>query len=196
MSGTFSPLLPALAGSVMLKALLEILKSLNWINDKGATFAILNATSNAVFYFLPIFIGMSASKKLNVNPYIGGVIAASLLEPSFTNLLKSEENLTFIGLSLVVTDFASTVFSLLIAIAIYAPLERLLKRWVPKVLQLFLVPMLSLIIMVPLTVLVFGPFSEYVSSGIGIDYMLGFSRILTGVIIASFWPFLVVLGVH
>lgn len=195
-SGTFSPLLPALAGSGMLKALLEILKSLNWINDKGATFAILNATSNAVFYFLPIFIGMSASKKLNVNPYIGGVIAASLLEPSFTNLLKSEENLTFIGLPLVVTDFASTVFPLLIAIAIYAPLERLLKRWVPKVLQLFLVPMLSLIIMVPLTVLVFGPFSEYVSSGIGIDYMPGFSRILTGVIIASFWPFLVVLGVH
>ncbi|MDW4323009.1 PTS transporter subunit EIIC [Staphylococcus saprophyticus] len=99
---------------------------------------------------------------------------------------------------MVVTDFASTVFSLLIAIAIYAPLERLLKRWVPKVLQLFLVPMLSLIIMVSLTVLVFGPFSEYVSSGIGIgiDYMLGFSRILTGIIIASFWPFLVVLGVH
>lgn len=94
-SGTFSPLLPALAGSGMLKALLEILKSLNWINDKGATFAILNATSNAVFYFLPIFIGMSASKKLNVNPYIGGVIAASLLEPSFTNLLKIRRKSNF-----------------------------------------------------------------------------------------------------
>lgn len=197
-SGTFSPLLPALAGSGMLKALLEVLKTLGWIDEKSATFLVLSAASNAVFYFLPIFIGISASKKLNANPFMGGVIAAALMEPTFTSLLKSNESLTFIGIPLIVTDFTSTVFPLLIAVAIYAPLERILKKFTPNVLQLFLVPMLSLLIMVPLTVLIFGPFSEYVSTGIGnaIDYMLGFSRILTGVVIASIWPFLVLLGVH
>ncbi|MGK9289030.1 beta-glucoside-specific PTS transporter subunit IIABC [Staphylococcus warneri] len=197
-SGTFSPLLPALAGSGMLKALIEILKILHWVDEKGATFAVLSAASNAVFYFLPIFIGISASKKLNANPFIGGTIAAALMEPNFTSLLKSHENLNFIGIPLVVTDFASTVFPLLIAIVIYVPLERLLKKYTPKVIQLFLVPMVSLLIMVPLIVLVFGPFSEYVSSGIGsgIDYMLSVSRILTGIVIASLWPILVVLGVH
>ncbi|UXU83920.1 beta-glucoside-specific PTS transporter subunit IIABC [Mammaliicoccus sciuri] len=197
-SGTFSPLLPALAGSGMLKALLEVLKILGWIDEKSATFAVLSAASNAIFYFLPIFIGISASKKLKANAFMGGVIAAALMEPTFTALLKAKESLTFIGLPLIVTDFASTVFPLLIAVAIYAPLERLLKKLTPKVLQLFLVPMISLLIMVPLTVLIFGPFSEYVSTGIGngIEFMLGFSRILTGIIIASIWPLLVVLGVH
>lgn len=197
-SGTFSPLIPALAGAGMIKALLAVLSMLNWIDNEGTTYAVLNAASNGLFYFLPIFIGISAARQLNANPFVGGAIAAGLLDPNFTALLERAGDISFFSIPLIVIDYASTVFPLLIAMAIYAPLERFLKRYTPDTIQLFFVPMLGILIMMPLTALVFGPFAQYVSAGIGagITFLSEFSAIITGIMIASVWPFLVILGVH
>lgn len=197
-SGTFSPLISALAGAGMIKALLAILSLLNWVNVEGTTYAVLNAASNGLFYFLPIFIGISAARKLNANPFVGGTIAAGLLDSSFTALLENGENLRFMSIPLIVTDYSSTVFPLLLAVALYAPFERLLKKYTPDTIQLFFVPMIGILIMVPLTALIFGPFAEWISAGIGagVLWLSNFSAILTGILIAGAWPFLVILGVH
>lgn len=197
-SGTFSPLIPAIAGAGMIKALLAILTLLNWIDVEGSTYSVLNAASSGVFFFLPIFVGITAALKLGANPYVGGAIGAGLLEPSFTALLEHGTRSEFLNLPLILTNYSSTVFPMLIAIAIFALLEKWVKKVTPSVLTLFLPPMVCLLIMVPLTALVFGPFAVFVSDGIlnGVSYLLSVSAILTGVIIAGVWPFLVILGVH
>ncbi len=197
-SGTFSPLIPAIAGAGMIKALLAILTLLNWIDVEGSTYSVLNAASGGVFFFLPIFVGITAALKLGANPYVGGAIGAGLLEPSFTALLEHGTRSEFLNLPLILTNYSSTVFPMLIAIAIFALLEKWVKKVTPSVLTLFFTPMVCLLIMVPLTALVFGPFAVYVSDGIlnGVSYLSSVSAILTGVIIAGVWPFLVILGVH
>lgn len=197
-SGTFSPLIPALAGAGMIKALLAVLTLLNVLDAKSTTYAVLNAASGGVFYFLPVFVGITAARKLNTNPFVGGAIAAGLLEPNFTALIEQSGNINFLNIPLLAIDYSSTVFPMLIAIAIYALLEKVLKKYTPDTIQLFFVPMISLLIMVPLTALAFGPFAEYVSAGIGsgIVFMLDKSAILTGILIAAAWPILVILGVH
>jgi beta-glucoside PTS system EIICBA component len=197
-SGTFTPLIPALAGVGMIKALLTILTILNWINVDGSTYAVLNGASSGLLYFLPIFVGISAAKKLGANPFVGGVIAAGLLDPNFTALLERTDDTTFIGIPLIVSDYSATVFPILIAMAIYAPFERWLKRVSPDTIQLFFVSMISILVMVPLTALVFGPFGEYISSLIGsaVAFILGNSAILSGILISLAWPIIVILGVH
>ena len=197
-SGTFSPLIPALAGAGMIKALLAVLDMLNLINIEGSTYSVLNAASSGLFYFLPIFVGISAARKLNVNPFVGGTIAAGLLDPNFTALLTSTGKVDFMGIPLVMSDYASTVFPMLIAIALYAPLEKFVKKFTPDTIQLFFVPMIGILVMVPLTALVFGPFSQHLSTGIAsvITFLLVLSPVLTGILISAAWPFLVILGVH
>ncbi|WP_057915480.1 beta-glucoside-specific PTS transporter subunit IIABC [Peribacillus muralis] len=197
-SGTFSPLMPALAGAGMIKALLAILNILNLIDINGTTYAVLNAASSGVFYFLPIFVAISAAKKLNANPFVGGAIAAGLIDPNFTALLNADGQVSFMNIPLIVTDYSSTVFPLLIAMAVYAPLERFVKKRTPDTIQLFFVPMVGILVMVPLTALVFGPFAQYISLAIGaaVTYLVAKSAILTGIIIACIWPILVILGVH
>lgn len=197
-SGTFSPLIPALAGAGMIKALLAVLDMLNLINIEGSTYSVLNAASSGLFYFLPIFVGISAARKLNVNPFVGGTIAAGLLDPNFAALLTSTGKADFMGIPLVVSDYASTVFPMLIAIALYAPLEKFVKKFTPDTIQLFFVPMIGILVMVPLTALVFGPFSQYLSTGIAniITFLLVLSPVITGILISAAWPFLVILGVH
>ncbi|KZL89225.1 beta-glucoside-specific PTS transporter subunit IIABC [Clostridium magnum] len=197
-SGSFSPLLPALAGSGMLKALLTVLTMTHLLSDKSGTYSILSAAANAVFYFLPIFLGVTCAIKLEANPYVAAAIGGALLEPNFTALLAAGKTTTFIGLPVVLMSYSSSVFPIFIAISIFAILERFLKKVVQKDVQMFLVPMLSLMIMVPLTAMAFGPFGVYAGNAIGegISFLSAKSGIITGAIMGAAWTFLTVLGLH
>jgi PTS system beta-glucosides-specific IIC component len=198
-SRSFSPLLGALAGAGMLKAVLTILTMTGLLSAQSGTYFILSAAGNAVFYFLPIFLGITVATKLGANPYVGGTIGAALLEPNFTSLLKHTGDIThFLGIPVVLMSYSSTVFPVFIAISIYALLDKFLKKIIHKDLQMFLVPMLSLIIIVPLTVIAFGPFGVYLGDAIGngISFLSTKSGILTGAVMGAAWTFLTLLGLH
>ncbi|WP_117170931.1 beta-glucoside-specific PTS transporter subunit IIABC [Paraliobacillus sediminis] len=196
-SGSFSPLIPVLAGAGMLKALIIVLEMLGWLSEGNGTYSILSAAGNSIFYFLPVMLGITSAMKLGANPYVGGAIGAALLEPDFMALIP-EEVTSFIGIPVVMMDYSSSVFPIFIAIAIFAVFEKQLKKFVHKDLQLFLVPMLSLAIIVPLTAIVFGPFGVYLGDGIasGINFLIDASGLLAGAVLGGFMTFLVVLGLH
>ncbi|MDF9844766.1 MULTISPECIES: beta-glucoside-specific PTS transporter subunit IIABC [unclassified Paenibacillus] len=197
-SASFSPLIPALVGAGMIKALLSLSLFFGWLPADSGTYLILSAAANAIFYFLPIFLGVTASKKMGANPYIGGMIGASLLEPNFTGLLANGTHSSFLGIPVVLFDYSSSVFPIFIASIIYAMLDKLLKKVVYKDIQMFVVPTLSLLVMVPFTALVFGPFGVYVGEAIasGIDFLSQSSSILTGVVVGGSFTFLTILGLH
>lgn len=197
-SRSFSPLIGALAGAGMLKAVLTLLATLGWLSPESGTYSILSAAGNAVFYFLPIFLGITLATKLGANPYVGGVIGAALLEPNLTGLLAEGNSTSFLGIPVILMDYSSSVFPIFIAVSIYAALEKFLKKVIHKDLQMFLVPMLSIAIIVPLTVMAFGPFGVYVGDAIGsaISFLSTKSGILTGAVMGTAWTFLTILGLH
>ncbi|MEK3880130.1 beta-glucoside-specific PTS transporter subunit IIABC [Paenibacillus sp. FSL M7-0420] len=197
-SGSFSPLIPVMAGSGMLKALLTVLTLLGWMSDSGDAYKILSAAGNAVFYFLPIFLGITLGIKLKANPYVAGAIGAALMEPNFTAMLEGDGAHSFLGIPVVMVSYASSVFPIFIAISIYALLDKLLKKIIHKDLQIFMVPMLSLMIMVPLSVIAFGPFGTSVGDWIasGVTWLIGVSGILSGVVLGGGMTFMVVFGLH
>ncbi|MFK0522932.1 beta-glucoside-specific PTS transporter subunit IIABC [Paenibacillus illinoisensis] len=197
-SGSFSPLIPAMAGSGMLKALLTVLTMLGWMSDTSDTYLILSAAGNAVFYFLPIFLGITLGMKLKANPYVAGVIGAALLEPNFTGLMDKGSDVSFLGIPVVMMNYSASVFPIFISISIYALLDRLLKKIILKDLQLFLVPMIALIIMVPLSAMAFGPFGTNVGDWIssGVTWLIDVSGILSGIVLGGFMTFMVIFGLH
>ncbi len=198
-SGSFAPILGVLAGSGLITALLAVLKMLGWISPESGTYAILAAAGHAIFYFFPIFLGITLAIKLGANAYVGGAIGAALLEPNFTNLVaEGAENVDFLGLPVILTSYSSTVFPILIAVSIYALLDKFLKKVIYKDLQMFINPLISLVIIVPLTVLVFGPFGTYVGEFLGliIEFLSSKSGLLTGAVLGAAWTFLTILGLH
>lgn len=197
-SGSFSPLIPALAGSGMIKALLTICIELGWLTYESGTYILLSAASNAVFYFLPVFLGITISHKLGANPYIGGVIGAALFEPSYTALMEAETTTGFLGIPVVLADYSTSVFPIFIAIGIYSFLNRFLKKIIYKDIQLFLVPMLAIMIMLPLTVILFGPFGTYLGGAISSAAwaLIEMSGLISGIVLGGFQAFLVIFGLH
>lgn len=196
-SSAFSPLIPAMAGSGMLKAVLTVLVEAKLLSDASDTYAVLSAASNAIFYFLPVFLGITLTNKIGGNMYVGGTIGAALMEPTFTALIGKADT-TFLGMGLTAVNYSTTIFPIFIAIFIYAWLDKLLKRIIYKEIQLFAVPLFSLMVMVPFTALFFGPFGTVLGNGLshGVMWLISQSKLLSGIVIGGGMPFMVMLGLH
>ncbi len=196
-SGAFSPLIPIMAGAGMVKALLTVLAEFGIMSDASATYAVLSAAGNAVFYFMPIFLGITLSKQFGANAYVGGALGAALLEPSFTALI-GQEGTKFFGIPLTAVDYATTIFPIFIISFIYAYLDKFLKKVIKQELQMFLVSMICIIVLVPLAALVFGPFGTTIGNVISAVVMklFNFSGIVAGVVLGATYPFLTILGLH
>ena len=197
--GSFGPILGVLAGSGLLSALLAVLTMVGWMSKDSGTYAILSAAGHAIFYFFPVFLGITLAIKLGANAYVGGTIGAALLEPHYTELIANGvKSVDFIGIPVIVLSYSSTVFPILIAVSIYSVLDKFLKKVIYKEIQMFINPLISLVVIVPLTLLIFGPFGTYVGEGlgIGIEFLSSKSGLISGAVLGAAWSFLTILGLH
>lgn len=198
-SGSFAPIIGVLAGAGLLKAMLSVLSMLGWMSNESGAYIVLSAAGDAVFHFLPLFLGISIALKLGANGYVGGVIGASILMPEITHLVdKGVKSIDFLGLPVLLADYSSTVFPIFIAIFVYAGLDRLLKKIIYKDIQMFINPMISILIIVPLTMLIFGPIGTMLGEGLAsiINFLSDKSGLLAGAILGASWTFLTIMGLH
>ena len=121
-SGSFSPLIPVMAGSGMVKALLTLLVTFGVLSDTSSTYLVLSAAGNACFYFFPVLLGYTVSNQLGANPFVGAAIGAALLEPNFTGLVGAEGT-DFLGIPLQAVSYGSTIFPIFIAAIIYSLID-------------------------------------------------------------------------
>ena len=202
-SAIFTPVVPAIAASGMLKGILAIavmvannfyqvdLKPLN-------TYIILSAASDALFYFMPVILGYSAAKVFKTNEYIAMVIGATLCYPTIVSLMTEESAVTLFGLHVTKANYVSTVIPIILAIFILAYVQRFLEKVIPEVLKIIMVPTLSLLLMIPATLLLFGPIGIYLGDGVNwlYYYIMNLSPILLGGFIGGIWCVLVIFGAH
>lgn len=200
MSAILNPIVIALAGAGMIKALLVILTTtLGILDTSGGTYKILAAAGNSVFYFLPLFLAYSSAKAFKCNPYIALAIVATLMEPNFTKLMSKPGDITsFLGIPVVLIGYSGSLVPAIVSILIYSKLEKILKKFIPKNIELFALSFVALLIMVPLTVIVIGPIGVYLADQVGnlVNFLSVKNGLLTGAAIGAGWTFLVMLGVQ
>ena len=167
---------------------------------------ILKAAALSVLNFMPIMLGATAAKRLGANMWVGAAIPAALMTGTFQSLTKLADpatkmlDVSIMGLHLPLYayDYTGQVFPPLLAVALLAPLERLLKKIIPNMLQMVFVPMLSVIILVPVTAFVVGPIGIGVAMGIS-DFLKNVNDVAPGAVgalIAGLYLFMVPLGLH
>ncbi|WEV71081.1 beta-glucoside-specific PTS transporter subunit IIABC [Lactobacillus sp. ESL0785] len=199
----FTPTVPAIAASGMIKGILAvavIIATNVYHTDitKLNTYIILSAASDALFYFMPIILARSSAKVFKTNEYIAMVIAATLCYPSIVTLMTGKATVTLFGLPITKASYTSSVIPIIIAVFILAYLERFIDKIMPDVLKIIMVPTLCLLIMVPATLMLFGPIGIYIGNFINwlYYYIMHFSPILLGAFIGGIWCVLVVFGAH
>ena len=218
LSDSFRPLLPVLLGASLILAFLAVLEAFGIVNTRAETIPVwlgyVNSMWRAVFYFLPAMVAYNASKKLDIDPWVGTAVILSLLTPNFTglsnaasfaettcttNALGTEQCVTRIGsLPLQLSDYGGQVFVPLLMVPLLALIYKGLKKIVPSNVQMVFVPFISFIIIMPLTAFLIGPLSIWIGNGLGsgLAWLNGHAPIVFAIIIPIIYPFLVPLGLH
>lgn len=198
LGGTFQPLLAPITGAALVQVIALLLNQFGVLAATDPTYLILSAAGNAVFYFLPVFVGFTASRKLGANPFTGATIAAALLHPSFTAIGKTGDVAHAFGLPLFMYSYASSMFPALLMALALAGLDRLLKRGVPRSLQQIGIPTIEVLVLVPLTALVFGPVGSLLGNaiGTGTKWLSGTAPWAFYIVIPAVWIILVAMGIH
>lgn len=134
-SAIFAPLLPALAGSGILRGLLILFTQLGLVSESSGTYAILNVASMSVFYFLPVLLAFTSARKFGASPYLSALIGAALLNPDYIALMGDTGNgatTTFFNIPVVLMNYNSTVVPIILSIWAFSYLYKFLDAKVPK----------------------------------------------------------------
>lgn len=201
-SGIFTPFLGVLAASGIIKGLIALGNQFDLFDPDKGTILVLNVASDALFYFFPIILGYTAAIKFKSNPFIGMAIGGALVHPliqtAFTLTVDNGVKFDFIGIPLILMSYSSSVMPVIFAVWISSYVERFFNRTLPDSIKNMFTPLFSLIIVVPLTLLVIGPLTTTLASGLGngFDFIQNRFTLLPGVILGGFWQVFVMFGLH
>ena len=164
-SDIFMPVIPVLTAGGILEGLLVLAASAGILSESAGTYRILYALADGFFYYLPVFLGISASKRLGVNIYAGALVGAALLYPDLAAALGEEGGrLTFLGLPVISATYQSSVIPVLLGMLLMRYVQRLFEKILPKLIQPFFVPLFSVLIVFPAVLLVFGPIGTVIGN--------------------------------
>ncbi len=197
-SDIFGPIVNLLSAAGILKGIMLILVTARVLSDESSTYAVLNAMSDSLFYFLPIILADSCAKKFGANRYTAMVIAGVLIYPKLVAMMSAAPYVSFMGIPLKSATYSSTVIPTILACALLAAVERLLTKYLPEVIKGFAVPIISIFTVSFATLAVFGPLGAVVSDGLaaGYDYVHGLSPIAAGLVLGATIQLMVLVGVQ
>ena len=195
-STTFTPVIPAITGAGMIKALLAILKLTGVISATSPTYHLLDTLSDAAFFFLPVLLAYGASIKFECNPILAMTIAGALLHPNLAQMRAAGTAIDFIGIPVRLADYAGSVLPIIFTVWLMSYIERFAEKVSPSMIKFFTKPMIILLVTAPLALVVVGPFGIFLNDVVasGAAAIDGKASWLIPMLMGGLQPFLVITG--
>lgn len=214
-SGIFQPILGIMAACGMLKGLNALFVAIGLYSDTCGGYMIINAIGDALFTFLPLFLGYTSAKKFGLKPMIGLVVGAAMCYPAIQSsalsgnsevmytlfegtIFASPVYIDFFGIPLISIDYTGTVIPVIFAVYFAAKCEKIFSKFIPDLVKFFFVPMLTLLVALPIAFIILGPIATFGSIIISefVFAIRDFSPLLAGAVVGFTWQILVIFGMH
>jgi PTS system beta-glucosides-specific IIC component len=198
LSKTFVPLVPAIAGAGLIKGLLALFVWVGWISAETQTYQLLYALGDGFFFFLPVMIAISAARTFKTNVFVAGALSGALVYPALATLLTAGDPVHFLGVPVTATTYSYTVIPSILAVWALSWVERGLKKVMPQALHLSVVPLLSLLIVGPVTLTALGPLGAIIGEQIsgGLNWLLTHGGIFSGILLGALMSLIIMTGMH
>ena len=198
LTAIFQPIIPALAGSGMIKALLALLVALKLVDPGSQTYQIFNAFGDALFSFMPFILAFSAAKRFKCNPYVSAVLAGVLLHSSFTGLNTGDPVHLFGFIPVTMISYGGSVVPILLIVWVQSYIEKFANKISPKPVKISLAPMITIIVTGIIGITIAGPLGNLVGQviAIGFNWLNDYAGWVIPVLMGTFCPFFVMTGMH
>ncbi|RAS77243.1 beta-glucoside-specific PTS transporter subunit IIABC [Priestia endophytica] len=197
-SGTFGPLIPAIAGAGMIKAVLALLLVFNLITRESETYYVISFMADTIFYFLPIVLAYSAANKLKCNPVFAMVLAGILIHPNMSELRIAGEDVSIFGIPMSLVNYGSSVVPILLIVWAQSYIEPFFKKIIPDAVKIIFVPLFTILVTGIIGVSLLGPIGSFIGDylAMAFDLLGAQGSWIIIFLIATFWPILVMFGIH
>lgn len=214
LSDSFRPILGVLLGASLIIAFAAFLDAIHLVDFnaevKTPGWQFVDAMWGSVFFFLPVAVAYNAGKKLGIDPWVPAAVMLALFTPDFTTLEEHPDvrvvdmfgeptNVVDVfGLPMIHNGYNGNVFVPLIMAAVAALVYKALQKVIPSAVHMVFVPFLTLVVMIPVTAFLIGPFGYLLGAwiGTGLAWMNGNAPFVFALLIPMLYPFLVPLGLH
>lgn len=201
--GSVGPIVPILVGTGLGKCLLLLIATMGWANaETSMTYYIFNFVFDAGFTFLPVFVSVAAAKHFKCNMFMAALLGCALVHPNWNSIVSAVDP-KFIGqmfgfMPVYGMPYTSSLIPALLMVWVMSKVELTLNKYLPELLKGMLTPLLTLLIMTPLTFVVLAPAMGIISIYLGNALLWiydTFGMLAIG-ILCIFYPWLVATGMH
>lgn len=200
LSGSMVQMIPIMIGAAMFKTLEVLLGPdlLKLITPESDLYRLLDFLYEAGFYFMPIYIGYAAAKKLNASQVLGMFMGGILVTPGLLNIVNAGEPFTVFGIPMRLVNYTQSVMPILICVWILSYVEKFFKKVIPDALSTIFVPFLTMLVMAPVGLCAAAPIGSFVGDFVGgaLNWLAGHGGFLACIVISALWEFLVMTGMH
>lgn len=198
MVGIFQPLVPAIAGAGILKALLTILTTFGILTADDVVYKVFYYVADAALYYLPILVAVTTATKLNVNRLVAVSIVGAMIYPNTAALLGTEGGAVFLGLTLQNVGYTGQVFPAILTVMFMAVIERFFNKISPKAIRVFFVPLMCFAVTFPVSLLILGPLGYNIGALLTTAILALYNSLgwLAVALVAAILPFMISLGMH
>lgn len=191
-TGAIGPCLNFICAGGIIKGIVTLLEMSNIVPAGSGLDTLFSAAGDAIFYFLPIFLGMNLAKTLKGDQFLGAVIGAAMCYPSINGT-----DLTLFGFQFNYT-YTNSFLPVIAVVAVAVPLAKLFRKVLPKAVSNFLTPAFTLMIVLPLGYAIIGPVVAGIGNivNLGITNLMAVAPALAGIVFAASYQVMVLFGVH
>ena len=157
------PTMPIMIGVGMIKVILIVIgpSVLNLLSETSSTYVVLQFVGDAGYYFLPIYVAISSAEVFKTNKFVAGIVGGMLISPAFVEIVNSGEALSFLNIPIALTNYGNQVLPSVIAIWIMSYIYNFLDKHIIENLRSLLVPLFTIILMIPISFSVIGPLGVF-----------------------------------
>lgn len=197
-AGIFNPIVPALAGAGLVRAILTIAVVLG-LDNTGNTYTAINTIAGGIFTFLPFLLASSAAKQFKMDRYVAMTICAGMMASTWSGLIAAgTTTFSFLAIPFTVVNYASSVLPIVFAIWFASYVEKLFRKIIPGALKIILVPSLTILVATPIVLITIGPLATWIGNllATGVTALFEMGGLFAGLIYGGIYSSMVVLGIH
>lgn len=163
-SGIFFPILNLLTAASIMKSIVVLLVTLGVMTTDNGIYILIYAVSDGFFYFLPCFLALTAAKQWKVDPYLALMVSFAMLYPDITAILENGKTINLVGMTIPSTIYHSSVIPILMSVGLLHFVQKPCEKYIPESIRGFMKPIVCLIIVLPVTFLLFGPMGSWIGN--------------------------------
>ena len=201
----FVPIIPAIVATGLLNGLLGGLVQVFPGMSSSHLYELLNMFSNTALTFLPILIAISAAKIFGGNQYLGAVIGMMMIHPNLVNawsVAGGAETSTlwswFGAWNIQNVGYQGHVIPVILSVWLMSAIEKPLHKKVPEMFDLFVTPLVSVLVAGFFSMTVIGPVFAQIESWVlvGAQALIAVPFGVGAFIMGAVYAPTVVAGVH